>query len=220
MVHQQDGAVVDSLQFAQIPEQWRDLVGCVFIDTVQANEGVKDEQGRADVGNGLLQALLILRDIEEQPWSRDDEQRQLLDIDLGGRTDAFDALTHHRQRILGRKQQHRPCAPDWVPAQTGRSRSDTNGRIESQKALAAFGLSSQDANGLIGPEVFNEPFVPLLFLCQLAGALHRQPTHDLALRVDADLMSKTSKKSFSSMESASCCSAATSRSLAIFIKER
>ena len=124
------------------------------------------------------------------------------------------------QRILRRKQQHRPCAPDWVPAQTGRSRSHTDGSIESQEALAALGFSAQDADGLFGPEPFNEPFGPIVFVRQLTGALHRKPTHDRALRVDAALMSKTSKKSFSSIQSASRCKAAANRSLAIFIKER
>ena len=90
----------------------------------------------------------------------------------GGR-DAFQPLTHHGQRVFGREEQHRSAAPDMELSQAGGAGSDADGDIQSHEAFAAFGFAAQDADGLLGPESFDQPLSLRAGAGQLAGPLNR-----------------------------------------------
>ena len=42
-------------------------------------------------------------------------------------------------------------------AQAGRTGGHADGQIQGQEAFAAFGFAAQDADGLVGPESFDQP---------------------------------------------------------------
>ena len=53
-----------------------------------------------------------------------------------------------------------------------------NGDIQGQEAFAAFGFAAQDADGLLGPETFDQPLGLGAGAGRLAGALNRERVHD------------------------------------------
>src|SRR5271165_5531984 len=63
-----------------------------------------------------------------------------------------------------------------APQASGR-RSDGNGHIEREKRLAALGLAADDADGLIGPKLLDEPAAFFGTSFQPVGRLDRQPAH-------------------------------------------
>ena len=67
----------------------------------------------------------------------------------------------------------------------------------SQEALATLGFASKDANGLIGPEILDQPLGLRTFSGELAGPLKGKGVHDFVEGLGS--MAKTSKKSFSSI---------------------
>ena len=93
--------------------------------------------------------------------------------DLRGSRNAFQALAHHGQRVFGREEQHRSAAPHRELAQTGSARSDADRHIQSQEAFAAFRFPAQDADGLLGPEILDQPLGLRAAAGQLAGPLNR-----------------------------------------------
>jgi hypothetical protein len=78
-----------------------------------------------------------------------------LEINLSGRSDALQALAHDGQGVFGWEQEHFARAAHGELAQASGPRSDTDGDIQRQEALAAFGFAAEDADRLIGPQSFD-----------------------------------------------------------------
>ena len=66
-----------ALQLAQVGEQRGDLRGGVLIDAMQADEGIEDEQERAEGGDGGLQLVAVVGEIEPEAGRGDDVNRQI-----------------------------------------------------------------------------------------------------------------------------------------------
>ncbi|MDI6775593.1 MAG: hypothetical protein QME60_09480, partial [Verrucomicrobiota bacterium] len=60
------------MEFAQVSEQRGHVLGGVFVDPAQADEGIEDEERGFDVGHSLRQPISILGDIEQEAPGRDD----------------------------------------------------------------------------------------------------------------------------------------------------
>ena len=93
---------------------------------------------------------------------QDKMQRELAELEIetsvGGGADSLKSFSDHRKCVLGRKHQHRSGAQHREAAQAGSARCDTDRHVQGQKALAALGLSAENADGLIGPKPFDKPF--------------------------------------------------------------
>ena len=61
------------------------------------------------------------------------------------------------QRVLGGEEQDPAGTRHREPAQARQARCDGNREIECQERLAALGLATDDADGLIGPEPGDQP---------------------------------------------------------------
>jgi len=59
MVYQSDGRVMSTLHFADEAKQLRDICCAVFIQTVQANQGIQQQEPWVQVGQSPIQSLLI-----------------------------------------------------------------------------------------------------------------------------------------------------------------
>ncbi len=92
---------------------------------------------------------------------------------------------------FGREEQHRSAAPHRELSQAGGDGSDADGDIQSHEAFAAFGFAAQDANGLLGPQTFDQPLGLRSRAGQLAGALNRESVHDFLAGLGS--RAKTSK---------------------------
>jgi len=191
VMNQQDGQLELALEFAQIREQPGDLAGVVFIHPVQSDQRVQDQQDRPELLDGVGEPRSIGGSVKPERRGGDDFHRQGGKGHLRGRRDAFNPLTHDRQRVFGWEEQDWSAAPDWKLPQAGGAGSDADGDIQSQKAFAAFGFAAQDADGLLGPETFHQPLGLRAGAGQLAGALNREGVHDFLAGLGS--RAKTSK---------------------------
>ncbi len=157
VMNQQDGQLELALQFPQVREQRGDLGGVVFIDPMQPDQRIQDQQDGPLLLDGVGKALAIGGGIQPERGRGNDLHRQGGKRDLRGSGNAFQALAHHGQRVFGRKEQHRAAAPHRELPQAGGAGSDADRHIQGQEAFAAFGFAAQDADGLIGPESFDQP---------------------------------------------------------------
>jgi len=68
MMDDRDGDGITPLQFAQEGQQRRDVAAEVFIDAVQTDERIEDEQPRLQPGDGGVETCAICLEIEAQAW--------------------------------------------------------------------------------------------------------------------------------------------------------
>ena len=129
----------------------------IFIDAVESDHRIEDEQTGLKLLNGLSQALAVQRQIQAQDRRGDHFDGQGLKGELSEGANPFQAGTDHAQGIFGGEKQDRARAMDGEASQTGGARGNANGQIQSQEAFAAFRFAAENADGLIGPEILDEP---------------------------------------------------------------
>ncbi len=88
MMHNEDGDVVVALQGAEVAEQRRDLTGVVFVDALEANEGVEHEKAGRVAADGIAKARLIAPAIEAEDGDGDDVDGNGCELDLSRAADA------------------------------------------------------------------------------------------------------------------------------------
>jgi hypothetical protein len=106
--------------------------------------------------------------IEPQAGRGDDLNVDVGQFDGGGGADAVEAPTDDVQGVLGGVEQHTPGVGHGEAAQAGPAGGDGDGQIEGEEGFAAFGLAADDADGLLGPQVGDQP---ALFLGALGQAM-------------------------------------------------
>ena len=190
-MNQHNGQLELSLELSQEGEQRGDLSGVVFVHPVQPYERVQNQQHGVLLLDGMSQALPVGGQVQTERGSGDDLNRQRGKRDLGGSGDAFQALAHDRQRVFRREEQHRSTAPHGELPQTSGARSDADGHVQGQEAFAAFRFATQDADGLVGPELLDQPLGLGAVTLQLTGALNRQRVHAFLMGLGSS--EKTSK---------------------------
>ena len=158
---------------------------------MQSDQRVEDQQDGPELLDGLGEARAVGGGIQPERGRGDDFDRQRGKGHLRGGGDAFQALAHDRQRVFGREEEHGAAAAHRELPQASGARSDAHGDIQSQEALAALGFAAQDADGLFGPETFDQPLGLRAGALQLAGALNREGIHDFLAGLGS--RAKTSK---------------------------
>jgi hypothetical protein len=141
MMDERDSGMEVTLQVAQVGEEWSDLGGGVFVDAMQASEGVKHEQFRLQLGNRGGQGLTVVVAIEPQRGHGDEVDVEAFEVDAGHGGNSLEALAHDEGRIFGGEQQHRTALTGWEAAQAGAAGGNRDGKIESQEGLAALGCA-------------------------------------------------------------------------------
>jgi hypothetical protein len=157
MVDDEDGKRVAALQLAQKGKQRGDLAAGVLIDPVQAHEGIEDEEARLQSGNGVLQSEAIGGKIEPQRGGGDDLDIEIAQVHAGGSGDAFEPPAHDRMGILGGIEEDAAGVGHREAAQAGDAGRHGDSQIEGQEGLAALGLAADDADGILRPQVGDEP---------------------------------------------------------------
>ena len=64
MINHDNGEAEETLEFAEVGEDRGDIGGSVFVDAVQANEGVEEEELGLKQFDGLSESVLVLESIE------------------------------------------------------------------------------------------------------------------------------------------------------------
>ena len=98
-------------------------------------------------------------------------------VGASGAADAFEAVTHQVQRVLGGVEQHAAGPRDRVLPQTRGAGGDRDGEIEGEERLAALGLATDDADRFLRPELLDQPVALLGPIGQTVRELDRQEAH-------------------------------------------
>jgi hypothetical protein len=154
---QRDSGVKLTLQVAQIGEERSDLGGGVFVDAMQANEGVEHEQFRLQLGDRGGQRLPIVVAVEPERRHGDEVHVEAFEVDAGCGGNALQALAHDEGIILGSKHQHGTTLTGWKAAQAGGTGGDGDGKIESEEGFTTFGFAADDSDRLGAPQAFDQP---------------------------------------------------------------
>lgn len=148
-----------TLQAAQIGQERSDLGGDVFVDAMQAREGVEHEQFRLELSDGGGQRLLMVVAIEPQCRHGDEVDIEVLEVDGCGGGNALEARAHDVRGILGGEQQYGTALTGWKVAQAKGSGGDGDGKVECQERLTALGLAADDSDRLGAPQALDEPIL-------------------------------------------------------------
>lgn len=222
VVDDNDGELMLALEVAQKGEQGSDLGGRVFIAAMQADEGVEDEQARPESGDGVFEAEAVGGQIEAHGGGGDDLEVEVAERDASGGADAVEAETDDLEGVLSGVEQDATWGGHGEAAQARGAGCDGDGEVKSQERLAGFGLASDDAHRLLGPETGDQPSVLLGADGEAMGGddgeeVHRQRPAPSASEGGA---AKVSRNRFSSRRSRSRCAATASSSPAMLNRAR
>ena len=95
-------------------------------------------------------------------------------LSAGGGTDAVEAAADDVQRVFGGIEQDAAGRADREAAQAGGAGGDGDGQIEGEEGFAAFGLAADDPDGLLGPQLIDQPAPLLGALGETPGRLDRK----------------------------------------------
>lgn len=157
VMDERDSGVKVTLEVAQVGEERSDLGGGVFVDAMQAHEGIEHEQFRLQPGDGGGQRLSIVVAVEPQRRHGDEMDVEAFEVDAGRGGDALEAPAHDARIILGGEQQHGATLSGGKAAQAWTPGGDGDGKIESEEGLTTFGLTADDADRLGAPQAFDQP---------------------------------------------------------------
>lgn len=157
MVDEDDCKREATLQLAQERENWGDIACLIFIAGMEADEGVERQECWAQSRYGVLKSCAVGRPIQRQARLGDEVERESFDPDSGGGADSVEARAHIAEGILSGKEEHGAGSIALETSKARRAGCDTDGQIQRQEAFKTLGFSSDDADGLISPEVLDQP---------------------------------------------------------------
>ena len=194
---------------------------------MQAHERVQDEELGLERSDGRGQGVAVGFDIEAHRGRGDDVDVQVGERAPGGGSNAGEPLPDDVERVLGGEEQDAAGLRRRKPTQARYAAGDRNGHGEREKRLADLGFSADDADGLVAPQLVDEP---LAFLRALGKPMRRQgrqghrrlPWFAVVGFIGGSTVVGVyvSKKSFSSSCLTSRCAPVTSRSFAIVMSVR
>jgi hypothetical protein len=157
VMNEDDGDGMPALQFAKIGEQGGHFAADVFVDTMEANEGIENQQSGLQPGNGVVEGTTVGIEVDAQTGRGDDLDVEIGEVEAGRGADAVEATPHDVQRILGGIEQHPPGPLDGKTPQARGACSDGDGEIEGEEGFAALRLAADDADSFFRPQALDQP---------------------------------------------------------------
>jgi hypothetical protein len=99
------------------------------------------------------------------------------EVELDERADPLESTAHDVKSIFGGIEEHTAGMGDGKVSKTRRAGSDGDGHIEDEEAFAGFWLAADDSDGLLGPEILDEPAARLFGGAELVRGSERQGVH-------------------------------------------
>ena len=187
---------------------------------MEPHEGIEDEKARAELGHRLVEALPVGVEVEAQGGRGDDLHVEGREVHAGGDADPLEPLPDDVEGVLGGVEAH-PAGPGHrETTKAGNACRNGNGEVEGQERLAAFGLASDDADRLLGPEAGDEPAPLFRPGREPVGGLVREEAHRRRPALAGAGAAKASRKSFSSRWRRSRWAATARSSPAMFMRDR
>ena len=174
MVDEDDGEAVAALQLAQVSEQRGDFAADIFVDAMQPDEGIEDEEPRFQAGDGFCQAAAIGLEIEAETGGGDHLQVEVGEIDAGGGTNSVEATANDVQGVLGGIEEDAAGLGDGEAAQAGRAGGDGDGQVEGKEGFAALRFTADVADGFLGPQCGDQPALFVESVVLSVGGFYRE----------------------------------------------
>ena len=152
-----DGGGVFTLEVSELTEEGRDVGGAVFVEMMEAHEGIEQDEPGLEALQGGVQTNQIVRGVEEQTGSGDDVQVERLEGEATVATDAGDAAPDLVQRILCEEDEARAGLLDLEAIETRSGAGNGDGDVETEPGFAAFGSTGEEADRLRAPQGADEP---------------------------------------------------------------
>jgi len=170
VVGDDDGEVEFTLERAQVGEEGGDIAGAVFVDAMEAHEGVEHEQSRPEPAHGVGESRLIALEIEAKLRRGDDVEGELGEVASTMPRDAGESRLDNAERVFGQVDERAPRIVDFELAEAGGVGGDGEGHFEAEPALAALGRAAEDADARACPEPIDEPPAVVVGLFEHRGA--------------------------------------------------
>ena len=101
VVDDDNGEMKQTLELTEVGENGSDIGRRIFVDTVEANEGVEEQEPRLKLLDSKPKPRLILEGVESERRSGNDLNIELCEVDMCEMADTFESSAHDLQRILG-----------------------------------------------------------------------------------------------------------------------
>lgn len=124
---------------------------------MQADEGVEDEQARAQMLDGVGEAVAIFGKVEAEDGGGDDLDVEGIEAFAGGERDAFKATSDDVQGVLGGEEQDTASGDRREASEARHAGGNSHRHVEGKEGLAALGLAADDTDSLGSPQSFDEP---------------------------------------------------------------
>ena len=157
VVNDGDGDVKGSLEVAEVGEQGRDIAGEVFIDAVESDEGVEEEEAGAQVGKGVAQTVLVGVEVETQTGGRDDVTGQGGELDAAVAAQAAQAGLDGGGGVLGHVEEGRAGVVDVEGVEAWGGGGDGESEVEADPGFARLRGTTNDTDSGPGPKAVDEP---------------------------------------------------------------
>ena len=159
VVDESDGDVEVALQRAQQGEDGGDSARIVFVEGVQADERIEQEEAGPVHLNGPEEAVDVAEHIELEGRFGDEAQIEGVELDSTMASHAVDALPGAVEAVFGEVGEDGTRLLDREGAEARSAGSDTQGEVESEPGLARLRLCGAPHNRSHGahPFMWSEP---------------------------------------------------------------
>ena len=157
VVDEDQSELIAAVDGAQKAEQGRDIRGAVFIEGMESDQGVQQQECGADALHGVVESELVALGIEAQPVSSDDLQVEAGQIEAAVAAQVGDAVADAWQSILGEIHQGGSGGVDREPPEGGSAGRDRDGEVKAKPGLTHLWLTSDCPHSSGSPEVAHQP---------------------------------------------------------------
>ena len=124
---------------------------------MKTDQGIQQQEYRADASHGLVQSGLVTLGIEAQAVGRDDVQIEAGQLDATVAAQLGDAVADAGQSILGEIHQGGSGGLDREPSEGRGAGRDRDSEIKTEPRLTHLGAAAENADRGSGPEVAHQP---------------------------------------------------------------
>jgi hypothetical protein len=132
-----DGEGMLALEGTQVGEQSGDVAGAIFVEAMQAHEGVEQKERGPMPAYGLGEAVLVALEVEPDGGSKDDVDGQMGEVEAALTSDAREASLDDGERVLGHVDESAARLLHLEGAEAGRTARDRQSDVEAERTLAA-----------------------------------------------------------------------------------
>jgi hypothetical protein len=109
MMDDDDSEVEGTLEFTKVSEDRGDVGRGVFIDAVESNKGVENQEPWSKLFGRVTQPFLVLSGVESERSGGDDLNVELSEVEICELTDTLESSANDLRRILGGIEENPSC---------------------------------------------------------------------------------------------------------------